>query len=137
MNKLDKFTLAYIEAALWSTTDDDEDPLDANYDIDDLHQSTLEAAVRDCKKFQAEMAQFITDEHRVTKGSGKYSVDELAGHDFWLTREGHGAGFFDGDWSDEADVVMTAKSNEFGQANWYVGDDGKIYQLGEETVDED
>jgi hypothetical protein len=137
MNKLDKFTLAYIEAALWSTTDDDEDPLDANYDIDDLHQSTLEAAVRDCKKFQAEMAQFINDEHRVNKGSGKYSVDELAGHDFWLTREGHGAGFFDGDWSDEADVAMTAKSNEFGQANWYVGDDGKIYQLGEETVDED
>lgn len=24
----------------------------------------------------------------------------MAGHDLWLTRNGHGAGFWDGDWRD-------------------------------------
>lgn len=137
MNELDKFTLAYIEAALWSTTDDNDKPLDKNYDIDDLHQSTLAAAVRDCKKFQEEMAEFITSEHNSRIGPGDFDVTRAAGCDFWLTRNRHGAGFFDGDWSDEADAAMTAKSHEFGEANWYVGDDGLIYQLGAESVDED
>lgn len=27
--------------------------------------------------------------------SGPWSDDERAGHDFWLTRAGHGAGFWD------------------------------------------
>lgn len=137
MNELDKFTLAYIEAALWSTTGDDDVPLDKHHDIDDLHQSTLAAAVADCKRFQKEMAEFITDEHRISQGSGEYSVEELAGHDFWLTREAHGAGFWDGDWSAEADEAMTFKSAEFGEVDWYIGDDGKIYQSGAESSDED
>lgn len=137
MNELDEFTLAYIEAALWSTTGDDDEPLDKNYDIDDLHQSTLAVAVADCKRFQKEMKAFITDEHYLTEASGRYSVEELAGHDFWLTRVGHGAGYWDGDWSDEADEAMTAKSKELGHVDWYVGDDGKIYQGGAESSDED
>lgn len=137
MNELDKFTLAYIEAALWSTTGDDDEPLDVKYDIDDLHQSTLAAAVRDCKKFQQEMAEFITDEHCISQGSGEYSVEELAGHDFWLTREAHGSGYTDGDWAEDAAEAMSAKSDEFGSVDWYVGDDGKIYQGGAEPRDED
>ena len=38
-----------------------------------------------------------------------FSIDqcERIGHDFWLTRNGHGAGFWDGDW-DDADFVKRA-----------------------------
>ena len=34
---------------------------------------------------------------------------ERIGHDFWLTRNGHGAGFWDGGWND-ADFVKRALS---------------------------
>ena len=44
--QLDAFTLAYIEAALWSSNDDSTpqggEPLDANYGIKDIDPDTLE-----------------------------------------------------------------------------------------------
>lgn len=48
---------------------------------------------------------------------------------FWLSREGHGAGFFDFD-SDYADRLQDA-CKKIGEAGAYVGDDGKIYFLSE------
>ncbi|QNP78372.1 hypothetical protein [Agrobacterium tumefaciens] len=51
----------------------------------------------------------------------------MAGHDFWLTRCGHGAGFWDGDWPEPAASVLTTASEEFGNVDLYVGDDGQIY----------
>ncbi len=51
----------------------------------------------------------------------------MAGHDFWLTRCGHGAGFWDGDWPEPAASVLTEASKEFGNVDLYVGDDGQIY----------
>ncbi len=55
------------------------------------------------------------------------SDDEAAGHDFWLTRNGHGAGFWDGDWPEPAATRLTASSKKYGEFNLYLGDDGKIY----------
>jgi hypothetical protein len=48
------------------------------------------------------------------------------GHDFWLTRNHHGAGFWDGDWSDGSDV-LTEIAEAFGESDMYLGDDGLIY----------
>lgn len=48
------------------------------------------------------------------------------GHDFFLTRCGHGAGFWDrglgelGDW-------LTDRANRYGEQDAYVGDDGRLY----------
>lgn len=53
---------------------------------------------------------------------------EHVGYDFYLTRCGHGAGFWDrglgelGDW-------LTGMANPFGDASVYVGDDGSLYYL--------
>ena len=81
---MDKFLQAYIVAALWSTTDESTpeggDFLDENYGPDDLAPETLEKMKADCDKFQAENAQDIEGQ------------EEQAGHDFWLTRNHHGAG---------------------------------------------
>jgi hypothetical protein len=49
------------------------------------------------------------------------------GHDFWLTRNGHGAGFWDGDWPKEAGDRLTKACEEFGEFDLYIGDDGMIY----------
>ena len=51
MPRLDAFTRAYVEAALWSSTDESNDqggdPLDANYSIDDIAPETMELIVED------------------------------------------------------------------------------------------
>jgi len=59
--------------------------------------------------------------------SGECTVDEKAGHDFWLTRNGHGAGFWDGDWQEPAGAELSKASKAFGEINLYVSDDGKLY----------
>lgn len=116
---MDKFTQAYIEAALWSSMDESDvqggEPLDANYGIDDIAPETLASILDDCKAFQRDHAEDIGSE------------SERAGHDFWLTRNGHGAGFWDGDWDDDIGQRLTDASDVYSSVNLYVGDDGLIY----------
>lgn len=116
---MDKFTIAYIEAALWSSMDESDEqggePLDANYGIDDIAPETLASILDDCKAFQEAHADDI---------GGKL---EQAGHDFWLTRNGHGAGFWDGDWQADVGARLTEASHGFGSVDLYIGDDGLIY----------
>lgn len=52
---------------------------------------------------------------------------------FWLTRCGHGCGFWDGDWSEPAATILTDAAHAFGNVDLYVGDDGKIYAMGYES----
>lgn len=112
--QLDTFTRQYLETALWSTTDDDDEPLDGLYGIDDFDDETLADAIADCAAFQADNAADI---------NGR---DSRAGHDFWLTRNHHGAGFWDGDWPNDAGHRMTLASHAYGSVDLYVCD-GKVY----------
>src|SRR5687767_14180399 len=97
MKQLDTFTRSYLETALWSSTDESTpeggQPFDANYSIDDLHPDTVAQAVAECNQFQEQAGDMIDGDTR--KG----------GHDFWLTRNGHGAGFWDGDWPEHGDTL--------------------------------
>lgn len=54
--------------------------------------------------------------------------DNSEGHDFWLTRAGHGAGFWDGDLPEELGERLTQASKAAGNREPYIGDDGLIYQ---------
>lgn len=112
-HSLDHFTAAYIECALWSSVDDKEVPLDDNYDWANISEETLNQMIADCKAFQDENFSFIQSDL-----AG-------AGHDFWLTRNGHGAGFWDGDWKNGD--ILTAASKIYGSVDLYIGDDGQIY----------
>ena len=107
---LDTFTAAYIECALWSTCD-----MPPEATVDDIAPETLARMVADCREFQEIHIDDILPNL------------ELAGHDFWLTREGHGAGFWDGDWTDAVGKRLTAASKAYGSFNLYVGDDGKVH----------
>lgn len=116
---LDKFTTAYLEAALWSSMDESTpeggEPMDANYSFADLAPETLDRMKTDCAAFQRQHWNDIQDDV------------ERAGHDFWLTRNHHGAGFWDGDWPEGVDEKLTAASHSWGEVDLYVGDDGRIY----------
>ena len=112
---LDEFAIAYIECALWSSIDDNDKPLDENYSIVDLSEECLTVIAADCTKFEDENLQDIIENM------------SQAGHDFWLTRNGHGAGFWDGDWHEEVGERLTKASKAFGEVNLYVGNNGLIY----------
>ncbi len=128
IQKLDSFTLAYIEAALCYTNDElndnGGDPLGKHYGINDISDETLDIIKRDCELFQYACAGYIK---RVYYSHSGCSVDVLAGHDLFLTRNHAGAGYWDGDWSDEVESLLAEAAHAFGEFNLYVGDDGKIY----------
>ena len=73
---------AYIECAVWSSTDEHGEPLDRS---DALISEGLIAESRiECGDFYTANTQDLAE-----------IGPEQAGHDFWLTRNGHGAGFWD------------------------------------------
>lgn len=80
---LDEFTRAYIEAMIWCGVDKNGDLEATDYEVEDVATEELEKIVADCQKFQTENAADIAGH------------ESQAGHDFWLTRNHHGAGFWD------------------------------------------
>lgn len=116
----DDFTDAYVDAALWSSTGDDGVPLDDRCTPPwrCLAPETLARMVADCRQFQTANADDI--------GAGSGSA---AGHDFWLTRCGHGAGFWDGDWPEPAATRLTDAAHRAGHLDLYAGDDGLVYLI--------
>jgi hypothetical protein len=127
---MDAFTRAYITAALWSTYDQaDEtggDPLDRNYSEDHIAAETIDRMQRDCAAFKARFGHLLADDN-LKNGS---DPEERGGHDFWLTRNRHGAGFWDGDWSKPAADELDEGAKSFGECDLFVGDDGLIHQEG-------
>lgn len=105
-------------------------PMDNNYSLSDLAPETIEKMTADCAAFRAQaneiIAQAIETPHGVRCGPD-FDEYERAAHDFWLTRCGHGAGFWDGDWPEPMGAQLTAIAKSFGECNLYAGDDGKIY----------
>lgn len=75
----------YIECALWSSTDDDGEPLDAVCAWNDVAEADYVAMAADVTRFLADNWDDVT-EH--TGGMAQ------VGHDLWLTRNGHDAGFY-------------------------------------------
>ncbi len=119
MTNLEAFTISYIETALWASNDESDesggDPIDSNYGPDDLDLEALKVMQEDCRKFvEACRESIIADKDN---GFGD------AGHDFWLTRNGHGVGFWDGDWSEPYATLLDEASEAFGDCHLYVEND--------------
>ena len=110
-----QFIEGYFRAALWSSTDDDGQPLDNVFSVADITDSTQKKMVQDCQKFADKNYNMIMDD--------LYQ----AGIDFWLTRNHHGAGFWDGDWPEPNATKLTDAAHRFGAFNLWVGEDAKIY----------
>lgn len=95
-----EFIKHYLVAALWSSHDyrsepesSDYDPdagenMDDSFDPDDLDPRAVAGVRSDCVQFLRECAEADIDLREI-------GGLEQAGHDFWLTRCGHGAGFWD------------------------------------------
>lgn len=115
-HNIEKFKQGYIAAMLWSSLDDNEIPLDKEYVSEDISEEAMSLIAEDCQKFWLENMIDIP------------CLPEQAGHDFWLTRQGHGAGFWDGDWPEHGDT-LTEATKKYPELDVFVGD-GKIYLEG-------
>ncbi len=100
---------SYLHTALWT------EELEGKYSYSDAEKTTLANAERDVKEF-VEKAGVLLD-----------CLDmSTVGHDFWLTRNGHGAGFWDGEqYSKEVGKKLTEISKTFKEVNIF--ENGKTF----------
>lgn len=112
---------AYIKCALWSSIHPDTDePLDLDYSAEDLAPETVTEMARELLDFTN-----LCREQGILPPSELLPVESFA-HDFWLTRNGHGAGFWDRGLGALGDK-LTEAAKSFGASDLYVNDDGRIY----------
>ena len=79
----------------------------------------------DCEDFiSANRADL--EEYCAKMRNEQYSGEDRAGHDFWLTRNGHGAGFWDRGLGDLGRRLSDA-AEVYGSVDLYPGEDGRIY----------
>jgi hypothetical protein len=116
------FIRHYIVTMLWAETDGDPPvPLDSVKSAADLAPETLAKCRADCLAFIA------ANRADLESAAEERGDSEVLGHDFWLTRNGHGAGFWDGDYSEALGDRLTAACKKVGEASPYISDDGMVY----------
>lgn len=112
-----RFAEAYMDCALWSSMDEDGNPLDDGRDLNDIHSDAQDQIRKECDDF-IDYASELLEESELDP--------EQAGHDFWLTRNGHGAGFWDRGLGEVGDALSRA-AKTFGSSDLYVGDTGDVH----------
>lgn len=126
----------YIACARWSSHDTvpttgigDEFDFEADTEVQldawpgELAEATKKQMELDCIAFRAlceakcpqELAEYLE----------KFDESHF-GHDFWLTRNGHGVGFWDRS-LDSNGELLTKWSGVMGGVDLYIGDGGRIY----------
>lgn len=110
---LDAFTQDYLIAAEW-LLDDEED----RSAIIGWSKEAIEQARADCEDFQVTNADDLEKYQEETGYTG--------GNDFWLTRNGHGAGFWDRGLGEIGDK-LTKNAKPYSSVDAYKGDDGLLY----------
>jgi hypothetical protein len=80
---------------------------------------------QDCSAFHADNAFDLDEYATVMDRSPEWTGAEMAGHDFWLTRNHHGAGFWDRGLG-ELGRRLTDAANVYGDVYLYAHD-GQIY----------
>jgi hypothetical protein len=110
---IDEILNSYLETALWAETSDENELQDKT--INDIDGNSKQKAWSDIMKFMQAAEKTAMDELRTYDNKG-------VGHNLWLSRNGHGAGFFDDNNDKLQNLARSMKSVDL-----YLGDDGKVY----------
>ena len=150
--ELNSVLKGYIDAALWTEEDilrdqmpeidfnneDDDDERDEIERIIQLHDSLNRKPIDTFTREDIDNDSLIdaySDIKKFIELAGKEPVEyvlremgpEKLGHDIWLTRNGHGAGFFDHSFDEEIEMPLMDAGRKLGIKTLYVGDDMKLY----------
>lgn len=129
----DEFFDGYVEALLWANTYDETGELVTD-GVDHLDNVTPEARARMLEECEAFLDTIVNDDTGETVADIIARTDRythsphaagFAGHDFALTRNRHGAGFWDRGLGADGDVLTDA-AKSFGEANLCQHDDLSI-----------
>jgi len=143
--------IGYLAAALWTEEENlnqsykENNSREDKYDDEDDYEDDIERAIKS-KTSKKEFTGFGTnniapdskiqayvDIKKFILNAGVSAVSEALddngssrfGMDIWLTRNGHGSGFFDHGYEFEQDLNNAAKS--IGEVYLYLGDDGHLH----------
>ena len=105
----------YMQCAAWSSTDEEGEPLDSYQFSDNAEKRMRE----DLDKFVEEMEcnPELCQQYEELGGT-----PEQFAHDFWLTRNGHGAGFWDRGLG-EVGEKLTKMAEAYGAVDLYLNDE--------------
>lgn len=104
---------AYLATAIWADATEDE------FTDKEIADESIESMLSEIQNF------LVTINNLRLRLPSNYTIENV-GHDFWLTRNGHGVGFWDrglGDLGDE----LTKHAEACKCSDLYVGDDDLIY----------
>ena len=133
----DQIVSSYAATALWSSVwyDNWEDMsngvnefnLDDRYDVTDITADTLASFRADIVDFLVMLSVIEDYNHGPINLFDIEAVMSWSqfGHDFWLTRNGHGAGFWDRGLGEFGDI-LTKWASTFGEVNLFVNADNEI-----------
>ena len=133
---MDKALESYLTTALWSSTFtpfdegypeghplygvEEGDAMDRVFSVSDFSDAAVRKAGAELDEFFAKLENAgLLDRAR------EYGDDEQIAHDFWLTRNHHGAGFWDGDYGPIGEV-LTAIAHLFGESDLLVNEKGEV-----------
>lgn len=109
---------AYMECGLWASTDEHGEPLDREFDITDISPEAQDAMMSDVYDFLSACWEADLDLTALEPAQ--------IGHDFWLTRNHHGAGFWDRGLGELGDT-LTTMAHAYGGQSLYDAEDGQLY----------
>jgi hypothetical protein len=150
-SEIKKIMNGYIEAALWteeeqlkddmenqSIYDDDDDEDEDETEIDRIIKMQSDLKSKGIDSFGKDhitpdsLIQAYLDIKEFIKKAGKVAISEAInenglerlGHDIWLTRNRHGAGFFDHTYENENELMSAAHNLK--EVYIYVDDEGML-----------
>jgi hypothetical protein len=110
----------HFETALWSSVDDMGVPLDSNFEAQHIDPDVAASMLADYRQFRTENAHHIQD------------ATDYVPYDFWLSRNGQGAGFFDRDIEHANDLQDAAR--RYGEFNLTSTDEPYAHVTGDAYV---
>ncbi len=115
----------YLECVLWSELDRKGEPLNRRYTRETFSSEAIESAIADLEKFFALAGNAV----EAAQMAGELQETRLfqPSH-IWLTRNGHGTGFWDvQDMPHPLREALAIAAKKLGECNVYEGDDGLLY----------
>jgi hypothetical protein len=137
VEKLDDFDRGYIEAMFFTEHDPGRDTeawlagcndgtnegsIPNDVGVEHLSPRALGEIIEDCRAFKLACVHV-----QPLMGTDDYPEEAQAGRDFWYTRNGHGCGFWDGDWPEPHASDMTSAAKSFGEVS--VSFDGQMIHI--------
>jgi hypothetical protein len=121
----------YLEAALFAESDDNGEPLDSDYSLEDFSEEAQQAAQADCEKFVEALKRRTCDSilnefPNLYEAAVDLNGKRQLGIDLWLTRNHHGSGFWDGDYEGFGDHITHVVAGAFPELCVIVDGNGRL-----------